>query len=105
MSFKVRVQTHAVWPVKANTPMDGGATEPHSFFVRFKRLPEDEFEKIAAQGQSKLLAEVVEAVGDVETDLEDLTPKTKADLLAQTNYRVALYEAYLRMDAGVAAKN
>jgi hypothetical protein len=105
MSFKVKVQSHVVWPVKANLPVNGGAAETHDFFMRFKRLPEDEFEKFAAQGQSKLLAEVVEAVGEKEDELEDLTPKAKADLLAPTNYRVALYDAYLRMDAGVAVKN
>jgi hypothetical protein len=105
MSFQVKVQTHAVWPVKANTLVDGGDTEQHNFFVRFKRLSEEEFEKKAAQGQSKLIESVIEAVGDNENELEALTPKTKADLLAQTNYRVALYEAYLRMDAGVAVKN
>ena len=105
MSFKVIVQTHAVWPVTVNSPLDGGKTEPHAFFVRFKRLSEKEFEKKAAEGQSKLIESVVEAVGDDETELEELTPKTKADLLAQTNYRAGLYEAYLRMDAGVAVKN
>jgi hypothetical protein len=105
MSFEVKIQTHAVWPVKANLLVDGGGTEPHNFFVRFKRLSEEEFDKKAAQGQSKLIESVIEAVGDKENDLETLTLKTKAELLSQSNYRVALYEAYLRMDAGVAVKN
>jgi hypothetical protein len=105
MGFKVQVQTHAIWPVKVNLPKDGGSTDTHSFFVRFKRLSEKDFEKKATEGQSKLIDAVVEAVGESENDLEALTPESKAELLAQTNYRVALYDAYLRMDAGVAAKN
>ena len=105
MGFQVKKQTHVVWPVKVNVPTNGGKADSHEFYVKFERLSETRFNELAALGQTKLLTEVVCEVGETEADLAKLNEASRAELLGETNYRVGLYESYLRMDAGVAVKN
>ena len=106
MKFQIVKKESVVWPVTVNVPSDGGGTAQHKFFARFKRLKEYEFDFASEQGgQTALLKKTVLAVGDTEKDMEDIDDKDKQELLADTNYRVGLYNAYLRMDAGVEEKN
>jgi hypothetical protein len=105
MQLKIKRKESVVWPVTVNIPADGGALEEHNFFARFKRLPEKEFDAAAKEGQTPLLKGLLLEVGETESSLEKLSDEDKAELLSGTNYRVGLYNAYLKMDAGVAEKN
>ncbi len=105
MKFQIVKKESVVWPVTVNVPADGGGTEQHKFFARFKRLSEEEFDSVSKGGQNLLLKKVVMEVGDTEKDMEVVSAADHKELLADTNYRVGLYNAYLRMDAGVEEKN
>ncbi len=105
MQLKIKRKETVVWPVAVKIPADGGALEEHNFFARFKRLSEKEFDSIGQAGQTELLKAMVVEAGETETSLETLSDEDKAELLSNTNYRVGLYNAYLKMDAGVAEKN
>lgn len=105
MQLQVRRKDSVVWPVSVNIPADGGALEEHNFFARFKRLSEKEFDAAAKKGQTRLLEIVLLEAGETKANLEKLSDEDKAELLLETNYRVGLYNAYLKMDAGVAEKN
>ena len=105
MQLKIKRKDSVVWPVSVNVPADGGNLEEHHFFARFKRLSEKEFDAAAKEGQTLLLKAVLLEAGEAETSLDSLTDDDKVELLSDTNYRVGLYNAYLKMDAGVAEKN
>ncbi|AYA63827.1 hypothetical protein [Alteromonas sp. RKMC-009] len=105
MKLQIVKKESVVWPVTVNVPADGGGTEQHKFFARFKRLSEEEFDSVSKGGQNLLLKKVVMEVGDTEKDMEVVSAADHKELLADTNYRVGLYNAYLRMDAGVEEKN
>ena len=105
MQLKIKRKESVVWPVSVKVPADGGALEEHNFFARFKRLSEKEFDAAAKEGQTPLLKAVMLEAGETESNLEKLSDEDKAELLSDTNYRVGLYNAYLKMDAGVAEKN
>jgi len=105
MQLKIKRKESVVWPVLVNIPADGGALEEHRFFVRFKRLSEKEFDDAGSKGQTPLLKTVLLEAGETESGLEKLNDEDKTSLLSDTNYRVGLYNAYLKMDAGVAEKN
>ena len=76
-------------------PVDGGKVEEASFFVRFKRLSETEFDKLAKEGQTSLLDAAILGAGETEGDIEEVTTADKKALLSDTNYRVGLYNACL----------
>lgn len=105
MKLKIIKKESVVWPVTVNVPADGGGTEQHKFFARFKRLTEKEFDSAANGGQTVLLKKVLMEVGETEKDMEVVSSSDATELLAETNYRVGFYNAYLRMDAGVEEKN
>jgi hypothetical protein len=105
MKLRIVKKESVVWPVTVNIPVDGGKVEEASFFVRFKRLSETEFDKLAKEGQTSLLDAAILGAGETEDDIEEVTTADKKALLSDTNYRVGLYNAYLKMDAGVAEKN
>lgn len=105
MKLRIVKKTHVIWPVTVNVPNDGGGVEKASFFVRFKRLTEEEFEALSQKGQTEILKASVKGAGETEADIEEFSDTDIKELLADTNYRVGLYRAYLNMDAGVAEKN
>lgn len=105
MQLQIKRKDSVVWPVLVNVPADFGKLEEHRFFARFKRLSETEFDAAAKEGQTPLLKAVLLEAGDTEASLEKLSDEDKTELLSATNYRVGLYNAYLKMDAGVAEKN
>ncbi|MBU2979006.1 hypothetical protein [Alteromonas sp. C1M14] len=105
MKLKIISKESVVWPVTVNIPADGGSNEKHSFYARFKRMKEYEFDRYAQKGQTQLLRKLILAVGETDKDLEEVDDEDLQELLSDTNYRVGLYNAYLRMDAGVEEKN
>jgi len=105
MRLQIKRKETVVWPVLVNVPTDGGKLEEHAFFARFKRVSESEFENLLNKGQTAFLSFVLLEAGEEEKSLDVLTDDDKAELLSNTNYRVGLYNAYLKMDAGVAEKN
>lgn len=106
MKLKIVKKTHVVWPVTVNIPQDGGSVTEHKFFARFRRLSEKEFNELSNNGgNTAILKASLTAVGDTEADVEELTDTDKNELLTDTNYRVGLFNSYLRMDAGAAEKN
>jgi hypothetical protein len=105
MNLQIKRKETVVWPVTVNVPADGGKLEEHAFFSRFKRVSETKFEELINKGQTAFLSFVLLEAGEDEKNLEALSDDDKTELLSSTNYRVGLYNAYLKMDAGVAEKN
>lgn len=105
MGLRIVEKTHVVWPCEIQNPLDGGKTELDTLHIKFKRVTEEKFAELTAQGQTHFLREVIEEAGNTEDEVAPLDNATKEKLIAQTNYRVGLYQGYLRMDAGAATKN
>lgn len=111
--MKIRIVKSAIWPVTANVQVDGGKTEPHEFFARYKKLKDSEleafenefFEKNKRRPNEKDLLEHVvegvgESIGDVKTDKSGLD-----EMLDEPVYQLALYQEYMNFRVGIATKN
>lgn len=102
--FQVRLVSAAIWPVLATIPADGGDTEEHNFFVKFKMKSDDEYSALLQKGDSAMLREVVVGIGETEADVTE-DKGTLDELLKLGYYRLPMFNAYNNFLLGIKAKN
>jgi hypothetical protein len=111
--MKLQIVKSAIWPVTANIQVDGGKTEPHAFFARFKKLKDSEmiaFEKTyiennkRAPSEKDLVEHVVEGLGET-VELVKSDKKVLKDMLDEPCYNLALYQEYMNFRVGISSKN
>lgn len=105
MKLKIIETNEVTWPVTVNLPQDGGGVTTTTFFARFKRLSEDEFNDLGQKGVTPIVRAALVGAGETENDVEKLSEEEKIELTKHSNYRAGLYDAYLKMDSGIETKN
>ena len=105
MKLKIIETNEVTWPVTVNLPQDGGKVTETTFFARFKRLSEEQFDELGQKGVTAIIKEALIGVGETDSDIESVTADDKENLTKRSNYRTGLYNAYLKMDSGIAEKN
>ena len=104
MGFKFKRVNEITWPVTADVPQDGGKTEKHDFFCRFRYITRSEFNRIQALGEEALMRHVIVGVGETKEDI-DTTEKTIREVTEVPYYTSAIYQAFLKVLIGAEAKN
>ena len=104
MPFKFKKVDEVTWPVTADIPQDGGKTEKHEFFCRFKYVTRSEFNRIQALGDEVLMRTVVVGIGESKDDI-DTDEGTIKEVTEMAYYQSAIYQAFLKVLVGAEAKN
>ena len=106
--FKLKKSNVVWWPVTIKVPTDGGTVTEHQIQVKFELMPQDEFDKLAQQGDINLLQRFVKDWQDINDEYGKALPfnDESSKMLFQVPYlRSAFIYGYMNAVSGAPAKN
>lgn len=96
------------WPVVINVPVDGGKTSSHEVSLQFEILEEDEYNKVALQGEKAVLKRVIQSwkhIDDIDGKAMKFTSENLDVLLKKSFVHRSFVVGYLNAAIGEVVKN
>lgn len=108
MAFVLKKNASYKWPVKVETPVDGGKFEKQTFDAIFKKISRSAFNDLVDKGDDALIDGILEGWDGIkDEDGKDIvfTEKNKKELCDDPYIVKALISAYADSITGAPAKN
>jgi hypothetical protein len=108
MAFVLKKAASYKWPVKVETPADGGTFETQTFDAIFKKLGRTAFNALVDKGDDAFIDGILEGWDGIKDENgKDIpfTEKTRKDLCDDSCFVKAVIKAYSDSVLGEPAKN
>ena len=108
MAFVIKKAASYKWPVKVETPADGGTFEKQTFDAVFKKLGRAAFNALIDKGDDAFIDGILEGWDGIkDEDGKDIpfTEKTKKELCDDSCFVKAVITAYYASVTGEPVKN